>query len=207
MSLKLFGTSEPVEQAALKQQMIDMRLPVGELRKSEAERKKQQKEREKRQKEAQKGIAGRKGNGMQFEGGSGQFANITIPGDLPTEPSMDDIMMSSKTFNPREMGEVVNKFGSGEETLSQLRMAQQPSALATTLLPYQRQGLAWMLDKESPTLPPSPQDVVQLWKRSTNGMSINMATSFTVKTPQLASGGILADDMVGKIGAVFAHMP
>lgn len=75
-------------------------------------------------------------------------------------------------------------------------MAETPPGLATQLLSYQRQGLAWMLEKESPRLPAAgSQDVVQLWKREGNKYR-NIATNFcTTKEPPLASGGILADDM------------
>jgi SWI/SNF-related matrix-associated actin-dependent regulator of chromatin subfamily A3 len=55
-----------------------------------------------------------------------------------------------------------------------------------------------MLDKESPQLPDQgSKDVVQLWKRHSRmpDAFTNIATSFSMKDPTLASGGILADDM------------
>ena len=55
-----------------------------------------------------------------------------------------------------------------------------------------------MLDKESPKLPASgTKDVVQLWRRHTHipNAFTNIATSFSIQNPALASGGILADDM------------
>jgi SWI/SNF-related matrix-associated actin-dependent regulator of chromatin subfamily A3 len=55
-----------------------------------------------------------------------------------------------------------------------------------------------MLDKESPQLPAQgSKDVVQLWKRHSRmpDAFTNIATSFSMKDPTLASGGILADDM------------
>jgi SWI/SNF-related matrix-associated actin-dependent regulator of chromatin subfamily A3 len=75
-------------------------------------------------------------------------------------------------------------------------MAEQPAALSTVLLPYQRQGLQWMVSKETPVLPQTnSSEPVQLWKKS-HGMYTNIATNFSVsKGPDLASGGILADDM------------
>src|SRR5262249_22567675 len=67
--------------------------------------------------------------------------------------------------------------------------------LSTTLLPYQRQGLKWMLDHESPELPKGRDDLVQLWK-SSGKFYTNIATNFSFsKAPELASGGLLADDM------------
>jgi len=78
-------------------------------------------------------------------------------------------------------------------------MADQPLGLVSTLLPYQRQGLAWLLEKEVPVLPePGSKDVVQLWKRSPGRQNVfqNIATHFSTSTaPVLAKGGILADDM------------
>ena len=87
----------------------------------------------------------------------------------------------------------------GEDAMSKMPMADQPEGLISTLLPYQRQGLAWMLEKENPVLPaPGSTDVVQLWKRSPNRPNVfqNIATQFCTSTaPVLARGGILADDM------------
>jgi SWI/SNF-related matrix-associated actin-dependent regulator of chromatin subfamily A3 len=76
--------------------------------------------------------------------------------------------------------------------------AKQPSAMLTELHPFQLQGLQWMLDKESPQLPAQgTKDVVQLWQRHPHipNAFTNLATSFSVTNPALASGGILADDM------------
>jgi len=78
-------------------------------------------------------------------------------------------------------------------------MADQPESLQAELLPHQRQGLAWMLQMETPQLPgPGSQEVVQLWKRSATRPNFfqNIATQFTTSNaPSLASGGILADDV------------
>lgn len=140
------------------------------------------------------------GKGQQWQSsGDPTYANLYIPsGNEPTNEiaSLEDIIGQSITFNPREMGQVVEKFGTNEEELARMPMASCPKALSTELLPYQRQGLAWMLDKESPKLPSKgSQDVVQLWKRSGH-MFTNIATNYTTATePPLASGGILADDM------------
>jgi SWI/SNF-related matrix-associated actin-dependent regulator of chromatin subfamily A3 len=76
--------------------------------------------------------------------------------------------------------------------------ANQPSALLTALHPFQLQGLQWMLDKESPQLPAQgTKDIVQLWQRHPRmpNAFTHLATSFSVRDPVLASGGILADDM------------
>jgi SWI/SNF-related matrix-associated actin-dependent regulator of chromatin subfamily A3 len=106
---------------------------------------------------------------------------------------------NSERFRPRDIEKLVEEWGVGEDAMSKMPMADQPEALISTLLPYQRQGLAWMLEKENPVLPErGSKDVVQLWKRSTERQNVfqNIATQFSTSTaPTLAKGGILADDM------------
>lgn len=198
IGMKLYGPSDPVAQANVKQKMKDSRLPVGELIQAERERKRQEKERQAAIKAAKKAGGVKAGKGaVQFDSSEGDFANLTIPGLGDSSQSMEDIMAQAQTYNPREVGEVVDRFGGSEEDLAALPMANQPSTLATPLLPYQRQGLQWMLNAESPQLPSKgSKDVVQLWKCESNGFYTNIATSFTSKdAPRLASGGILSDDM------------
>jgi SWI/SNF-related matrix-associated actin-dependent regulator of chromatin subfamily A3 len=199
IGLKLFGPTDPVAGAALKQQMIERKLPVAEHNRAEAERKRRQKEREKQLTAARKANSNslRKGNnGLEIEPGSARYANINMPGPGTPTQSLEQVMEAAQNYNPREVRDVVNKFGAGEDVLSEMPMADQPTKLKTQLLPYQRQGLKWMLNKESPTLPPpNSTDVVQLWKRHQNGY-LNIATNFfTSNLPALAKGGILADDM------------
>jgi SWI/SNF-related matrix-associated actin-dependent regulator of chromatin subfamily A3 len=106
---------------------------------------------------------------------------------------------NSERFRPRDVEKLVEEWGVGEDAMSKMPMADQPEGLSSTLLPYQRQGLAWMLQKENPVLPaPGSTDVVQLWKRSETRQNVfqNIATSFSTSTPPvLAKGAILADDM------------
>ena len=94
---------------------------------------------------------------------------------------------------------MAEKFGAGEDILAAMPMADCPEKLATELLPYQRQALAWLLDKEKPKLPAADSvDVVQLWKRIPQNPKLftNIATNFsTLEAPALSNGGILADDM------------
>ena len=107
---------------------------------------------------------------------------------------------------------MVEKFGLDEAALANLPMADFPKKLATRLLPYQRQALHWLLEKENPQLPPAgSDDSVQLWKRPkhTKDVFTNIATNFSVKgtKPVLASGGILSDDMgMGKTLEMIALM-
>ena len=199
IGLKLFGTKDPVAQAALKQQMQDLRLPVNELVRSEKEQQKRDREFQKQQKAREKAAAAmQKNGGAVFDPeGPNKYSNLGMPsGDNPAELNVDQLLSGTAIYNPRDVQDVVNKFVAGEDALANMPLADQPGMVATVLLPYQRQGLQWMLDKESPKLPMGNSDeVVQLWKNS-NGIYTNIATSFSVsKAPELASGGILADDM------------
>ena len=137
-------------------------------------------------------------------GKKGAESALTVPGSLSQgaglpDENLDDIIEASQRFNPREMGEVPEKYGVSEEVLAQMPMADCPKQLATALLPYQRQALVWLMEQENPQLPSEDSDeAVQLWKRSRldKNAFTNVATNFSVKgTPQLGSGGILSDDM------------
>ena len=125
---------------------------------------------------------------------------------LLPQVSWGDIVSGSDVFNPREVSAVVQKFGMGEEDLQKLPAAKQPSNLVTMMLPYQLQGLAWLLQREHPQPPQTAEDVVQLWKRVESNRYQNIATMFTVNgPPELASGGVLADDMgLGKTLQIIA---
>ncbi|ETN40625.1 uncharacterized protein HMPREF1541_04902 [Cyphellophora europaea CBS 101466] len=195
IGLKMFGTSDPVAAATLKEKMQKLRLPVTELNRAERERKQREKERVAREKAAQ--LMKKGGRAVLDAEGPNKYANLnTANGDDETSVDLEEILSNTATFNPRDVQDAVNKFVAGEATLKSMPMAEQPSALSTILLPYQRQGLQWMLEKESPTPPATDSsEPVQLWKRS-RGMYTNIATNFCVnRAPELASGGILADDM------------
>jgi SWI/SNF-related matrix-associated actin-dependent regulator of chromatin subfamily A3 len=117
------------------------------------------------------------------------------------EPELDiqHFVSNSERFRPRDVEKIVEEWGAGEDALSKMPMAEQPESLISTLLPYQLQGLAWLLAKENPVLPAvGSEDVVQLWKRQPHRPNFfqNIATQYSSpKPPVLARGGILADDM------------
>ncbi|EFW16478.1 hypothetical protein D8B26_005802 [Coccidioides posadasii str. Silveira] len=202
ISLKLYGTSEPRQQLELMARMKRHGLPVAELLMKNSDRKKRQLQELKaaaaNSSRAHKNI----GRGEEWNKSDNAFGvNMAPPGGHSDEKnknqeSIDDIIGQSVVFNPREMSQVVEKFGADEKELAAMPMAECPASLSTELLPYQRQGLAWMLDKESPQLPGvGREDVVQLWKRQAQAYK-NIATGYvTNQAPPLASGGILADDM------------
>ena len=208
--LRVYGTSDPVAASALKQQLQHARLPTNELTRAERERKQREKQEAKQREQQRKKTlkeAAQQAAGVRHDGARGQqiennenpqWANVNTPTQDSSiaDPSMESIMESTVRFNPREVGEVADKYGSSEEALSQLPFAQQPSGLLTNLLPFQLQGLAWMLDRENPRLPPpGSKDTTQLWKANMDGSYTHIATQYTTKDPKLASGGILADDM------------
>lgn len=199
IGLKMFGTNDPVASAALCQQMQDLKLPVTEYNRSERERKKRQQEMGKQRKAREKTAAAmQKKGGMVFDNeGPNKYSNLGHPVDDGSQQqiNMDQLLDGTATYNPRDVQDVVNKLGAGEDVLAKLPMADQPQKLVTILLPYQRQGLQWMLDHESPQLPKGGDNIVQLWKKTGN-VYTNIATNFSfTKAPDLASGGLLADDM------------
>ncbi|KAL4919434.1 SNF2 family N-terminal domain-containing protein [Aspergillus aurantiobrunneus] len=193
--LKLYGPSEFDKRETLKRKMEQDKLPLSHLKQAERDEKKAQKEREKAMKEAAK-----RARTGQLLGAANNLGYSSLSQPLGEEiigkESLDELINLSSTFNPREIGQVAESFGLKESDLENMPMAESPSSLSTTLLPYQRQGLAWMISKENPQLPENgTNDVVQLWKRQGNKFT-NIATNFsTINSPPLASGGILADDM------------
>lgn len=107
----------------------------------------------------------RKNMGFQSSQGSSQPSSSQP--EIPVL-GIEHFVENSERFRPRDVEKLVEEWGVGEAALSKMPMADQPEGLISTLLPYQRQGLAWMLEKENPVLPaPGSTDVVQLWKRHT----------------------------------------
>ena len=210
VSLKLFGPRDRIRKEQLVERLRADKLPLDAFRQRAKEEKMKRIEEEKKRKAARKAAqkssqkSGRvaTGSGKDWDINSSQsgFAGSSYVGDEEPAETMDDLVETSQRINPREMGEVVEKFGTGEEALSKMPMADQPSRLATKMLPYQRQALSWLQTQEDPQLPPvGSQDAVQMWKRNSRDPNLftNIATNFSIKNqePTLASGGILADDM------------
>ncbi|RMD42552.1 hypothetical protein DV735_g2622, partial [Chaetothyriales sp. CBS 134920] len=209
VGLSLFGTADAAAAEVLQAEMKAVRLPVGDLAKAEAERKRREKEMARQQAARERAMLALAKKGVvvatereepDAEGPSryGRLGPLMPSGSqMQEEPEidMDQLLSNTTMFNPRDVQDIVSKFVAGEDALSSLPMAKQPFQIATPLLPYQLQGLQWMLDHESPSLPQREGESVQLWKKS-RGLYTNIATSFSItKAPDLASGGILADDM------------
>ena len=201
VALPLYGTNSPAERLALKLKMQGDKLPIREF--LAAQRKEQQRQkvleaaRKKAEKQSRANALKRAAAGWQGND-EAMFANLSSPTGLgENEESIEELLNQSSSFNPRDIGRVVESFGQKESEMAKMPMADSPAALLTELLPYQRQGLAWMLAQESPTLPsPGSESVVQLWKTDRSNKYTNIATNFVTSIPPvLASGGILADDM------------
>jgi len=177
--LKLFGPGEPIARAELESRLKADKLPLKTRALSAPKKPKQ-------------AVAPPKRT-------QGYSNSQTSSSQQEPELSIADLTASAERFRPRDIQEIVERWGAGEDALSKMPMADQPENLQATLLPYQRQGLAWMLDKENPVLPAvGSTDICQLWKRDPKRPQafLNVASGYsTAQAPQLARGGILADDM------------
>lgn len=199
IGLKLFGTNDAVAGAALARRMEAVGLPIKEYNRSEQQRKKQLQEFEKQQKARRKAAATmlKKGISVIDNEGPNRYSNLGTSTGIRTDPNqnMDQLLSGTATFNPRDVQDLVNKLGAGDDVLAKMPMAEQPQELATMLLPYQKQGLEWMLGQESPEPPKDSNEMVQMWKKA-GKFYTNIATNFSLnKAPVLARGGLLADDM------------
>lgn len=176
--------------------MTQDRLPFKELTKRRIEKNRQKAIELRNAKLNSRSMAGNSGQQWEKTESKYGFANLSTPTGTGEPQALEEIMRQSVAVNPKEMTQVVERFGVSEDDMAKMPMVPSPSGLSTELLPYQRQGLAWLLEKESPKLPPtSSKDVVQLWKRAGNSFR-NIATNYSTRDdPPLASGGILADDM------------
>jgi len=202
LELKFYGTNEPVERENLISQMRADKLPIGHAADRRRKEAASAKERERLAKQAAK-DAKKKGGvvvgvaGQSYENSMADFAAGSSQGVGPG-PSLEDIVGTSERYNPRNAERVTEDYGVKETDLAAMPKAKQPDAMVTDMHDFQLQGLQWMLDKESPQLPAQgTKDIVQLWQRHPRipNAFTNLATSFSVTNPALASGGILADDM------------
>jgi SWI/SNF-related matrix-associated actin-dependent regulator of chromatin subfamily A3 len=220
LELKFYGTNEPEQREKLLSQMRADKLPVGHAADRKRKEAAAQKERQRLAKEAAK-QAKKNGRtvvdeGQTWETGMSEYmaGSSQMQGAEPG-PSLEDIIGGSERFNARNFENVIEEFGVKEDDLvgtpggsqrltvanhlqAAMSKAPQPDALCTEMHPFQLQGLQWMLDKESPTLPAKgSNDVVQMWQRHSKipNAFTNLATNYSITNPTLASGGILADDM------------
>lgn len=190
IAVTLCGPTDPVLKNQIRIQMRADGLPLTELIRTEQENARNEWQRRKALKEAEE----KKRSSMPGQR-SGMYANHSTSEGLIDPTNLDDLLQQSNTIDIRKVGQAVEKFGTTESDLANMPMAEIPIAMKTQLLSYQRQGLAWMLEKESPKLPEAGGGNVLLWKKEGSRYK-NIATNFaTTQPPPLASGGILADDM------------
>jgi SWI/SNF-related matrix-associated actin-dependent regulator of chromatin subfamily A3 len=119
-------------------------------------------------------------------------------GKKPSKPTMEELALASQVSAYESQVDFLKGLGAmDEDQLSKMAMAKQPDAIKTKLLPYQLQGLAWLVGKESPKYPAQGSDEsIQLWKHDARGRYVNLVTNIaTANQPKLVSGGILADEM------------
>jgi SWI/SNF-related matrix-associated actin-dependent regulator of chromatin subfamily A3 len=183
--INFFGPplSSPLSEEVRERMMVD-RLPTQDISRFERD-----------QKKMQETVERKRAANLQFT--ASQPPGL---GGSTQEPTMQDIISGSERFNPRDVSRAAEQFGTSEDALAAMVKAKQPMRLSTTMLPYQLQALAWMLEKENPKVPAKgSKDFVQLWRRHERypNAFTNIATNFSIKDkePVLASGGILADDM------------
>jgi SWI/SNF-related matrix-associated actin-dependent regulator of chromatin subfamily A3 len=184
LNLKVFGPGEPIARAQLEARMKSDKIILKKIGITAPKKPKQM-------------IPPPSRSQMGFQ--SSQSSQPSSSQPETQELGIDHFIQNSERLNPRDAQKLVEAWGFGEEALSKMAKASQPENLHSTLLPYQLQGLQWMLEKENPVLPAAGStDIVQLWKRSSGRKDAfqNIATQFqTTSPPVLAKGGILADDM------------
>lgn len=187
IEIKLFGPTDHARKSQIGARLKRDKIPTAHLDLAERQRE--------LQRQVELGRAG--GVALTMQNGISGLDDGPGSSQLPYRRLEDIIAESGRQLNPREIGEYSEKFGMSEEDLAQLPKADIPKRVLTELLPYQRQGLAWLQDRENPKLPErGSSDAVQLWKRDSKNVFENIATRLRMKEePKLASGGILADDM------------
>ncbi|KIW01676.1 uncharacterized protein PV09_06859 [Verruconis gallopava] len=203
IQLRLYGTYDPVERANLKARMKAYKLPLTELNQREREENARILAQQKREKELQKMLkAANKGPYSVANGLRGDEHMLVSESARSSSDgaglALEHIKDQSIRFSPRNVEEMVERFGLKEEHLANMDVESQPLSIKTRMLPYQLQGLKWLLQKESPELPTKGSTKIrQLWQRHNRDPNLftHLATAFSTGDPCLASGGILADDM------------
>jgi hypothetical protein len=98
-----------------------------------------------------------------------------IPVPVVAAPTYGQLIQDSIAFDSRALKETTERYGLSLQDLENLPMAVQPTAVKTKLLPYQLQGLKWLLNMEHPKLPDN-HEVRQFWKRHGSNW-LNIATN------------------------------
>ncbi|KAL7628068.1 hypothetical protein AAE478_002264 [Parahypoxylon ruwenzoriense] len=177
--LYLYGTSDPARRLELEEKLkADKLLKATQLKATRKEA------------ETQRNIA------MRLRCNASTVGLGAAEGD-EQEESLQELLENSELARFRPDLNSVDVFAMDEDALSKLPKAPQPESVQSQLLPYQLQGLAWMMAKEN-TQPPAlgSKEVIQLWKRDARGNFVNLLSDHVTNTPPgMVSGGLLADDM------------
>ncbi|GAA5843841.1 hypothetical protein JCM3766R1_005942 [Sporobolomyces carnicolor] len=147
-----------------------------------------------------KGTENGSGGGNRSDGGTGG-GGTRHANDLAMTHA---VLLERKTRPAQDL--LSSMFSAGSMDPAQLPIHPCPpgrkdGTMKTNLMDFQRQGLAWMIKMEHPTLPKKVDDPpVQLWsmKKDENGKTFwfNVGTETTQREkPILKRGGILADEM------------
>ncbi|KAJ3293783.1 hypothetical protein HDU79_011900 [Rhizoclosmatium sp. JEL0117] len=129
-------------------------------------------------------------------GPSTSTLEVRAPTTVNPLQEWEKLLQKGGTMTPQASSELVENLVMSEKDLEKMPEAPQPTNITTKMLPYQKQGLYWMLSCEHPQ---SPDDAKprQFWiydKKAKHYKNI-CTTSATLQPPKLARGGILADDM------------
>lgn len=98
-------------------------------------------------------------------------ATVLVP---PPGQEYAHLLQNSIAFDAKKARETSEKFGKSMQDLENLPMATQPDKVMTKMLPYQLQGLAWLVGMEHPKLP-GDKEVCQFWTK-TASIYLNVAT-------------------------------
>ncbi|GAA5863228.1 hypothetical protein JCM3774_000820 [Rhodotorula dairenensis] len=150
----------------------------------------------------QGGRSGQNGGSGGGYGGGGGGAN-SADEDAPPDSLLEMAAEMEKTARPDLIGDLF-KVGALDPALlpgHPCPPGKDDGSMKSNLLPFQRQGLAWMIRMEHPELPKTAEDApVQLWAKRQDLQGgtywLNTGTEETTRdTPKLKRGGILADEM------------
>ncbi|KAJ3200332.1 hypothetical protein HDU67_002141, partial [Dinochytrium kinnereticum] len=126
------------------------------------------------------------------------------PGSVGHKNWTKDVLNKANIVTVANSASVLERLSTSQLDLSKMPTAPQPRKLVTKLLPYQLQGLHWLISKEHPCLPTVEGPSTQFWIYREKTPTLNQKHYFNVATnspvaiakpPRLCRGALLADDM------------
>lgn len=117
------------------------------------------------------------------------------------EEAWAKLLKSGQKLEIEDAAGLLAELGLPTKALSEIKMAPQPEGMTTPLLPYQRQGLFWMMEAEHPRVPKQVGETTQFWtlKRDMTGNLFyqNLATTFgSLTRPNFMRGGVLGESLI-----------